>query len=1347
MRRAARIASLVTGAIVALPVLLVMAVVGVANLDSGRRLIEQMTPALTGDTVRINGIGGRFPDALRVARIELRDQRGPWLTVSDAALDWSPLALLTGLASVDLLSAQNVTVTREPLPSGSSQAGTFGVPVRVAVRRLQITELNLAQPIAGVAASLGVEGTLRIDSLRRLPDIDPRDDAAVRLDIAERDGKGRYRIAAACDKGGIQATVDVEEAPDGLIAHLAGLPAIGAITAHLSADGPREGLQTQVAITAGGLKAQAHGNLDAVHGAANMTLSATAPAMAPAPDLSWQAISLDARIDGPFSGPRVQARVRMDALSAAGATIGTVFATAAGDKGSVRTEASLNGLRLPGPKPDLFEAAPVAVEAEARLDAADRPVTFAVRHPLLSVTGSARTANAMSAEATLSLPDLAPFAAAGSVDLHGHAALKLHASQSGDREQVEADGKIGITDGLAPLPALVGDDATIGAAATLHGSDIALSRLTLDGRALRVSASGSLAGEQTSARADVDLTDLSGLAPQLAGALSVRARAEGRTSALAAHVDLSGNVAARGMASGPLTATLDAEGLPNAPSGRLTAQGSLLGSPVDLAANARREAGEIALTIDRATWKSLHAEGAATLPAGASIPQGRITLAMTRLEDLAPLIGQRIGGSLTASLDADADRARFNLEARNAGLPGTASAARAVLAATVTQPATHPAVDATLTVDGVSASGLAGSARMQVRGPQDALAVRVDATLPVLAGGPASLSGGATIDAAGKAATLSALQAAWKGETLRLLGPARVGFGDGVSVDRLRLGLRQAVLELTGRVSPTMDLTASLRGLPVDIAAIVVPGFAADGSVRADARLTGPTSRPSGTVSVAASGVRMRSGPGQALPPASLDARAALAAGAARVDAALAAGATRLTLAGQAPLGAGTLDLRAGGTLDLAMLDPILAANGRRVRGRVALDATIGGTMAAPVLSGTVRLSDGEVQDFAQGLHLTGMTAQLRAQGDTVRIEQFHAVAAPGTIDAGGTVGVLAPGIPVDLTLTARNARPLSSDLMTAQMNADLTLRGQVLGGQGQGGMALGGTVFVQRAEIRIPERLPSSVPVLNVRVAGQKPPPPPPPPPDVALDLTVDAPEQIFVRGRGLDAELGGKVHLAGSTTNLQPSGGFNLRRGTFSLAGQTLSFSKGEVGFAGAGLTDPSIDFVANSTNGSITATLEVAGTARAPKITLTSIPELPQDEVLAQLLFGRSASSLGPFELAQIAAALASLTGVAPGAGDPLGGVRQALGLDRLSVASGTKGGPALEAGRYVARNVYVGVRQGAAGGDSQAQVQVDLMKGLKLQGTVGTSSRTTTGSTTYDPTGDSGSSIGLTYQFEY
>jgi translocation and assembly module TamB len=204
-------------------------------------------------------------------------------------------------------------------------------------------------------------------------------------------------------------------------------------------------------------------------------------------------------------------------------------------------------------------------------------------------------------------------------------------------------------------------------------------------------------------------------------------------------------------------------------------------------------------------------------------------------------------------------------------------------------------------------------------------------------------------------------------------------------------------------------------------------------------------------------------------------------------------------------------------------------------------------------------------------------------------------------------------------------------------------------------------------------------------------------------------------------------------------------------SLAGQTLDFTSGRVTFDGSSLReriDPALDFVAQTTAAGTSATLTVSGHASLPKITLTSAPPLPQDEVLSRLLFGQNTSQLSPWQIAQLGQALASLGGMG-GLSDPLSRVRKSLGLDRLAVttagASGTQ--TAVEAGRYVARNIYVGAKQGVSGsGGTQAIVQVDLTRRLKLQTQISTNNAPTPVSPGTTPV-DTGSNLGLSYQFEY
>ena len=571
------------------------------------------------------------------------------------------------------------------------------------------------------------------------------------------------------------------------------------------------------------------------------------------------------------------------------------------------------------------------------------------------------------------------------------------------------------------------------------------------------------------------------------------------------------------------------------------------------------------------------------------------------------------------------------------------------------------------------------------------------------------------------------------------MAPVLVGFGNGLSLDRLRLGLGQATIEASGRLSPTLDLRVTLRDLSPEIAAAFAPGLTIDGTLRGDARLTGTPQRPIGRIQLAAAGLRLRNGPARALPAANLSASADIAGSDARIAARLTAGpSASLSINGRVSTAtSGSLAVHAAGLLDLAMFNPMLTAGGRRTAGKIAFDGDVVGSLSAPRISGTAQLAGAAIEDFGLGVHITGVTGRVETTGTTVRVSSLEGHAGPGTIAIGGNIDLAAPGMPVNLTITARNARPLATDLLTANLNADLSLRGAALGR-----LVLGGRVDVLEARIGIPKSMPVSVPVLAVRLAGAPPPRPPAPPPAVGLDLTVAA-RHVVIRGRGLLAELAGSIKVSGSTAAPQPLGSFHLVRGNLDIAGQTLTFDTGEVGFNGGSLTDPSLNFIVNSQTQTMNASLTIGSTASHPKVTVTSTPEMPADQALARMLYPNSNGSPSPLQLAAIASSLAELSGASAGPG-LLGGLGQRLGLEQLSVGTTANGSSALQAGRYVAPGVYIGAQQGAGGNSSQAKVEIDIAKGLKVVGTVGNGANTTPGAT---PAESAGTSLGLKYQFQY
>jgi translocation and assembly module TamB len=126
-------------------------------------------------------------------------------------------------------------------------------------------------------------------------------------------------------------------------------------------------------------------------------------------------------------------------------------------------------------------------------------------------------------------------------------------------------------------------------------------------------------------------------------------------------------------------------------------------------------------------------------------------------------------------------------------------------------------------------------------------------------------------------------------------------------------------------------------------------------------------------------------------------------------------------------------------------------------------------------------------------------------------------------------------------------------------------------------------------------------------------------------------------------------------------------------------------------------------------LNAIVRVQGTAAKPEITLTSSPVLPQDEILSRVLFGVSASQLSAAQGAELASALASLSG--GGGFDVIGNLRQFVRLDRLALGGTPATGTTISGGKYVTKDIYLELTGGGRNG-SAASVEWRIRKNLSL-----------------------------------
>jgi translocation and assembly module TamB len=1319
MRRLLKIAAWSFAGLLLLIAGVAIAVLVIGNTQSGRALVVRMSAQLTQGHIQLSGIHGSFPSALDLDRLELHDDAGVWLFAEHMSLRWSPGALLERHIKVDSLQVSRLHIERSPLPAKQETPSSTSSLPHADLTSLSIETLELGEALAGQPTALTAHASAHVSSLQN---------TTAHVLAQRRDGDGTYELHLRLDPASVEGSLQLEEPANGPLENLLKIPGLGALSVSASVSGPRTAEDLELTVDAGPLRARAHGVVNLLGRTGDLDYSLSAPEMTPSPGLAWHSLDLNGHFHGPFNTPTADGHLLVRQLQLpGGAMLSAIDANLTANAGWMTLRSAIDGLMIPGPQPKLLRDSPLSLNASVHLNDSKRPVELTATHRLFALKLTAVTAGEQSAQLDLRLPNLTPLAAFAGQTARGSANITAQVKHDSSAIHLIADADANLDAGTAAWAGLVAGATTrVHLDTQLTDENIVLERLQLNGRGISLSVRGTADranAQAINARLDLSLPDLTRLSSALAGTLQLSTKVKGPIHALSADTQLTSALSIHGSQAGTLSASLHAQDLPNAPHGSIVAQGELAGAPLRLDVSLEHAPGDLYhVMIQRADWNSAHAEGDITSGATIVNATGNVRMRMDRLGDLNTLLGSTLQGSVAGDIAlvpvSGKSRVQLQFEAKE-----------------------------------IVAGAVSGSAQLNATGMLDALNIRLTAHSPALGGEPASLDSNAQLNMAAHDLRLASLVAQYHGQEMRLLTAAKVSFGNGLAIQGLKIAAQEALLTVDGRIFPALDIRAALKQLKPELINVFAPGVLASGTIQADAQVQGSLAAPTGQVRLDATGIRAKSDAAQGLPAADLHASAQLMGNTARIDAKLSAGsASTLTLTGRTPLAAdGQLNAKFAGNLDFGLLNPLLEAKGRHVTGALTIDTTVTGTAANPEIAGTVRITKGSVRDYTQGVGLSDITGELSGSHGLLRIESLSARAAPGNVSVEGTIGVLQPMIPVSLKLKAKNAQPIASNIVTANLDADLKLTGTA-----RERLDLAGTVHLNRADLGIPSGLPPNVAVLDVQDQGEVPPPPNTKPLLMGLNLTVQAPRQILVKGRGLDAELGGELHVQGTTDAPVISGGFELQRGFFTLASSKLSFSKGSVTFSGVGLKDrivPTLDFTAATHAAEIVATVRITGLADAPKIELSSTPEMPQDEILARLLFGQSASQLTATQLVQSGAALASLGGGGGGNSfNPVAKVQKALGLDRLSVggggssntAQGTQsGGASVEAGRYVSSRVFVGVKESTTGA-SQVGVDVDLTKNLKLQAKLGNGQTAAQGTT---PENDPGSSLGMAYQFEY
>jgi translocation and assembly module TamB len=1350
--------AVIVGTMIALVLLLVGARYGVL-LPQARFLIEAGANGLKVGRLgrlQVEGLSGDIWRDVSVRKLTIRDEGGVWLEADNLHMTWRYVELLRREFHADTIDVQTLKILRRP--TLTEKGKDTGLPLSFHIDR----------------AHAWVELLPAFSFERGVYDLD------LNLDVERNgDQRGRVRSASVLHPGDhlnvdydvskarpLAVGVDGLEASGGAIAGAFGLPSHQAFTLKAAASGRMSAGRFTAVVSSGAaqpLKAEGAWAKDGgdARGAVSLTASTlTAPYAArfgprasfviagrrAGPDL----FALDARVasenltvQARGLGDLGQRRLGPQGLELTAETAALSRITGGPDLGQTRIAGRVTqakaGWRFAGTAAmsraglghySLAEVSgPVEIiENAGEWDVKSRLAGAGGRGAgyLAAALGAAPKANfdgARLADGRLLLRNLQMTGAGlkldatggrgllggltfkGSAALSNLAAARAGAAGSAQANWSAAQAKAGqpwtfsldargdkLATGYPELDRLLGGKPQLKAQANLQGRRLAVGSADLTGAAIKASTAGVLA-------ADGGLTfklDWSAEGPFRAGPIEIAGKAKGSgaiTGALAApRADLLADLPAIDVPRLPLKdahLTLSFLRKPDGSSGAIALTATSAFGPARARSDFRFPDGGIDLTGLSVDAGGVKASGSLSLRSRApSAADLEVVVTPGAFLDAG-----RVAGTVKIAEAAGGARAGLNLTAENVRFTGSTVTVRA----------------AKLTADG----------------PLDRLPYQTQAT-GISDGGAWGLNGRGVLSDAkpGYAATFDG-QGKLGGRELRTLETAQVRFGGPEQSARLKLATSDGGrVDLDGKLS---DAGADVHG---QVTALTLGLLDEDLAGRTDATLTlqGRGGRLDGTLEAKLSGARGRGTPaasgidgvvrGKLTPDAlSLDMTAANAQGlAANASVVLPAEASaapfRVAIVRTKPLSG---KFAAQG--EVRPLWDLLVGGERSLAGKVIAEGTLGGTLANPNANGQIAVEGGRFDDGATGLSLRNVALKADFARDAVNVTQATGVDGHGGSVAGtGRISLAREGAS-SLRLDLKGFRLIENDQATATATGRATID-RAADGKGR----LSGALTIDRADVAARLPTPSGVVAMDVVERHRPADLPASLPPAAttgdgwALDVTLKAPRGVFLKGHGLDTELSLDAHVGGTTTHPDLSGTARVVRGDYDFAGKRFEFDTASVVYLSTKASAVRLDLTATRDDPSLTAEVRIRGTAARPEITLTSTPSLPNDEVLSQVLFGRTASQLSPLEAAQLASALSSLAG--GGGFDVIGNLRTFAGLDRLALGGGdaASGAVSISGGKYLTDNVYLELTGGGRDGGA-AQVEWRVKKNLSILSRLG------------------------------
>ena len=384
------------------------------------------------------------------------------------------------------------------------------------------------------------------------------------------------------------------------------------------------------------------------------------------------------------------------------------------------------------------------------------------------------------------------------------------------------------------------------------------------------------------------------------------------------------------------------------------------------------------------------------------------------------------------------------------------------------------------------------------------------------------------------------------------------------------------------------------------------------------------------------------------------------------------------------------------GELDVGLIASIISGSDR-IAGKITTDLRLSGALNTIQMAGMVHVNNGLYESGDNGTYIADINGRLKATGKRLIIERLNGNdgrakqagkvqdAQSGNLDITGYVELGGAGyIQSNITLKLTDLVVTRRDDMVMRANGEIHMAGPGVQSKITGSVTLSPSVILLEELSSGLDEPPLAISELTAKYAKKRaeesqhhlfP-----------IELNLIADKNFYIRGFGLDSQWAGQMVVKGDLSNPYLIGTLNIVKGKLAFFGKQLTINESKIWYDDADKNNPNLLLVGGRKVDDILLRLHIAGRASATTFSYSSTPAMPEDEILARLLFGRELNKISAGQSVQLAAAATSLNG---GSGlNLLEGVRHSFGFDTFELKESDSKASVSDSGQTSVQSLRIG-----------------------------------------------------------